>query len=73
MSFSENPEQDRQHHRNDNARGQGKIKLKISRFEDKITWQPAEIQFLPQWPAKAKNDENNADGDQCLCHVLSLS
>ena len=31
---------------NDNARGQGKVKFKIPRLEDKITWQPAQIQFL---------------------------
>jgi hypothetical protein len=36
--FFENPEQDRQHHRNDNARGQGKIKLNISRPEEEVTW-----------------------------------
>jgi len=45
-SLLANPEQDRQHHGNDNARGQGKIKLKTPRLEDKITWQPAQIQFL---------------------------
>jgi hypothetical protein len=50
MSFSENPEQDRQHHRNDNARGQGKIKLEIFRLENKISRQPAQIQFLQKWP-----------------------
>jgi hypothetical protein len=50
MSFFENPEQDRQHYRNNNARGQGKIKFKISRLENKISWQPAQIQFLQKWP-----------------------
>lgn len=45
-SFLENPEQDRQHHGNDNACGQWKVKLKIPRLENKITWQPAQIQFL---------------------------
>lgn len=67
--FSENPEQDRQHHGNEDARGQGKVKRKISKLEDKITRQPAQLQFLQQGPAQAKDNEDNADDDQCFCHV----
>jgi hypothetical protein len=61
--FSENPEQDRQHHGNEDARGQGKVKREISKLEDEITGQPAQRHFLQQWPAQAKDNEANADDD----------
>jgi hypothetical protein len=67
--FLEKPEQDRQHHGDENARGQGKVKRKIFRLEDKITRQPTQMQFLEQGPAQAKDNEGNADDDQCFCHV----
>jgi hypothetical protein len=70
--FSEKPEQDCQRHGNENARGQGKVKGEISDLEDKITRQPAQMQFLEQGPAQAKDHEDNADDDQCFCHVLSV-
>ncbi len=54
------------------ALGQGKVKSKIFRLQEQITWQPAKIHFLQQWPAKTKGDEDNANGDQGFCHVLPL-
>ena len=71
-SFFKNPEQDRQYQRNDNTRGQGKIEFEIFRLEDKVAWQMAQVQFLQQWPADAKKNENNACDDQYLCHDLML-
>jgi hypothetical protein len=70
--FSENPEQDRQHHGNDKTRGKGKVNFQISRLEDKITRQPAQIEFVYQWPAKAKDNKNNANRNQCFCHIPPL-
>jgi len=67
--FFEKPEEERQHRGDENAGGQGKVKGEIFRLEDKITRQPAQVQFLEQGPAQAKDHEDNAEDDQCFCHV----
>lgn len=67
--FLKKPEQDRQHHGDENGGGQGEVEGEIVRLENKITRQPAQVQFLEQGPAQAKDHESDADDDQCFCHV----
>lgn len=67
--FFEKPEQERQHYGDENAGGQGEVQGEIIRLEDKITRQSAQMQFLQQGPAQAKDHEGNADDDQGFCHV----
>jgi len=71
-SFSENPENDRQHQRNDDAAGDRKVETESFTLDIDITRKVTDSQFGQPGPGRSDQNEDDADNDEPLCHSRYL-
>src|SRR5690606_37549684 len=63
------PEQQRQHHRDDECRGDRDIEPEVFALDDDVAGQPAQPDARQPWPQQADDDEDEAGDDQESHHV----
>jgi hypothetical protein len=68
ISFSEYPENKRQHQRNDDAGSDRKVEAESFTLDVNITWKMTDAQLVQPGPSHSNQDENDANNDEPLCH-----